>query len=552
MSLNAPIFAAIPEATARVAHAAFPQGNLAMRIRDELGPLYANPDFTHLFSVRGRPAEDPARLATVLVLQALEGLSDRQAADAVRDRLSWKYLLALDLDDPGFDASVLAEFRTRLVADEDATLLLDTLLTRLVDQNLLKARGQQRTDSTHVLGAIRTLTRLMLVGETLRYALNALAELAPAWVRALSQPPWFERYSRRVEEYRLPTCKAERAALAATIGVDGFTVLRAAYAPSAPAGVHALPAVDSLRRIWLQQYYALDAAGTTRWREPDDTPPPAQLIHSPYDLEARYSTKRDLHWVGYKTHVTETCDPALPHLITHVETTLATTPDFKAPDVIHDALAAKQLLPADHLVDSGYVSADVLVQSQTDHGVTIVGPALPDNHWQARAQAGFEVACFALDWEAQQATCPQGVRSSKWSATHNTKGQEIINIRFPPAACQACPLRTQCTRSATGPREITVRPRAQHEALQAARQRQQSPAFEQEYAARAGVEGTLSQGIRGYGLRTARYIGLAKTRLQQIVMAVAINLVRLFAWFTDTPRAPTRISPFAALAPQVT
>jgi transposase len=231
MSLNAPLFYRIPDATARVAKAAFPNGNLFMRIRDELGPLYHNQDFAHLFVSRGRPALAPARLALVTVMQFVENLSDAQAADAVRDRLAWKYALALELDDPGFDASVLCEFRTRILDGEAEVLFLDALLSRLRERGLLKARGRQRTDSTYVLATIRTLNRLMLVGETLRSALNQLAQLAPEWLRALSSPEWFKRYSRRVEEYRLPTGKAERASLAASIGADGFRLLTAVYDP---------------------------------------------------------------------------------------------------------------------------------------------------------------------------------------------------------------------------------------------------------------------------------------------------------------------------------
>jgi transposase len=353
MFLESPIYYTIPEATAQAAHAAFPKGHMYLCLRDELGPIYANPDFAHLFPTHGQPALAPARLALVTVMQMVDGLSDVEAADAVRDRLSWKYALALDLDDPGFDASVLCDFRTRLLAGGAEYVLLDALLTRLVDHGLLKARGRQRSDSTQVLASIRTLTRLMVVGETLRAALNAIARVAPAWVQALSPPAWFARYRRRVEEERLPGAKPERAALAATIGADGVHVLQAVYGPTAPADLAALPAVEILRQVWLQQYYAPDANGQSRWRGAEDTPPSAQLIHSPYDLEARDCTKHDRHWVGYKTHITATGDADRPHLITQVETTLATVPDGKAPDLIHTALAAKALLPSDHLLDRG-------------------------------------------------------------------------------------------------------------------------------------------------------------------------------------------------------
>ncbi len=180
MSVQTSLDSTIPEETIRVARAAFPKGNVCMHMRDALGPLYTNAQFAPLFSHTGQPAEDPARLALVLVMQFAEGLPDRQAADAVRGRIDWKYMLALELTDPGFDASILSEFRTRLIQGKAEHQLLETVLTLLQERNLLKARGKQRTDSTHILAAIRTLNRLELVGETVRYALNRLAVVDPA------------------------------------------------------------------------------------------------------------------------------------------------------------------------------------------------------------------------------------------------------------------------------------------------------------------------------------------------------------------------------------
>jgi len=237
----------------------------------------------------------------------------------------------LELTDPGFDASVLSEFRTRLIQGGAEHLLLEPLLQRLEERDLLKARGTQRTDSTHILAAIRTLNRLELVEETMRYALNRLAVAAPVWLRAHMQPAWGERYSHRAENYRFPKADADRQQLATTIGADGLALLQAAYAPEAPPEVRWLPAIEVLRQVWVQQYYS--GSNPPRWRHEPDVPPAAQLIHSPYDVEARYSVQHGCAWVGYKTHATETCDDDTPHVITHVETTPATTPDhtFRTP-----------------------------------------------------------------------------------------------------------------------------------------------------------------------------------------------------------------------------
>src|SRR5918998_103723 len=199
MSLHVPLFAVIPEDTARVAKAAFPTGNRYLRLRDTFGPLFDSRDFQHLFSPEGRPAEDPARLAVITIVQFVERLSDEQAANAVRSRIDLKYVLALPLEDAGFDASVLSEFRTRLLQGQAEHLLFETVLTTFRDAGLLRSRGSQRTDSTHVLAAVRALNRLECVGTTLRHALNSLAVVAPEWIVAHSHPDWLDRYGPRFE-----------------------------------------------------------------------------------------------------------------------------------------------------------------------------------------------------------------------------------------------------------------------------------------------------------------------------------------------------------------
>ena len=273
MSLRAPIAYVIPEQTSQVARAAFPKGNPYMRMRDALGPIYTNPDFAHLFPATGQPAEAPAQLALVTVMQFAEGLSDPQAADAVRGRIDWKYALALDLTDPGFDASVLSEFRKRLIQGSAELLLFETMLTLFRDQGLIKARGKMRTDSTHVLAAIQVLNRLECVGETLRHALNTLATAAPDWLQSWVPAVWFDRYSRRFEEYRLPPAKPARYALAEQIGADGRQLLRALDDPLAPAWLRELGAVQVLRQVWVQQFYAVADDQPMRWRGADDLPP---------------------------------------------------------------------------------------------------------------------------------------------------------------------------------------------------------------------------------------------------------------------------------------
>jgi transposase len=547
MSMHPKSIEPVPAETARIARAAFPKGNSYLRLRDELGSLYTDEAFADLFPTHGQPAEAPWRLAVITVLQFAEVLSDRQAAEAVRARLDWKYLLGLPVEDPGFDASVLCEFRARLLEGGAEQRLLDVLLERFREHGLVKARGRQRTDSTHVLSAVRALNRLQCVGETLRHALNSLAVAAPDWLQPRIRPEWLERYAHQLDEYRLPKKEAERVALAVLIGVDGFELLEAVYAPEAPDWLRELPAVETLRRVWLQQYDAAET-GPVRWRSSADLPPAHLLINSPYDPEARYGAKRDLTWVGYKTHLTETCDPDQPELVTHVETTPATTHDGQVVEAIHADLAQKDLLPSEHIVDTGYVDSDLLVSSRSRYDVELLGPVMGDTSWQARETTGFDLSAFRVDWAARIVTCPEGHTSVKWCPTHDRHGNDVIHIEFATADCRRCPSRSRCTRAATEPREMGLRPQAQQEALWAARQRQTTAAFKAEYARRAGVEGTLSQVIHVCGLRRAKYIGLAKTRLQHIITAAALNVVRAGAWLAGFPRAQTRQAPFVVLA----
>ncbi len=337
MSLHPQSPVPVPEETARVARAAFPKGNVYMQMRDALGVVYEDGSFALLFATRGRPAEAPWRLALVTVMQFAEGLSDRQAAEAVRARIDWKYALGLDLTDAGFDFSVLSEFRARLVAGSAEHLLLEALLAACKARGYLKARGCQRTDSTHVLGALRILNRLECVAETLRAALNAAAEAAPEWLRAGAQPEWFQRYARRIEEYRLPRGREARQAYAQTVGADGMRLLEAIYGAGAPPALRELPAVELLRRTWVQQYVTVDER--LRLRDPQDMPPAAAELESPYESEARYGAKRGMNWIGYKVHPTETCDDDRPHLLTQVSTTIATDADIEQLAAIQAGLA---------------------------------------------------------------------------------------------------------------------------------------------------------------------------------------------------------------------
>lgn len=555
MSLPKNLSTEIPEETRRVARAAFRKGNVYLRMRDELGELYQDEQFAELYSAEGKPAIAAWRLAWVTVLQFAEGLSDRQTADAVRGRIDWKYVLGLPLTDAGFDYSVLSEFRQRLIAGGQEQVLLERLLVVLQDRGLLKPRTPARTDATQVLASVRQLNRVENLGETLRQALNDLAALAPEWLQALAPADWYRRYGRRFEQFRLPKTTTEREALMHTIGQDGRTLLTAVSAATQQPHLRALESVERLRRVWMQQFWTDNAGpgdGQLRLRNSEDQPPGADRLHTPYDAEARYSAKGADGWLGYKVHVTETCDPAEVHLITQVVTTPATAADLSTLEQIHTELQQAERLPTVHFLDAGYVDAAALLTAQNELGLELCSPIREKVSWQAQANAGYDLAHFAIDWEQRQVTCPQGQVSKHWLERPAGERKAGIQVRFAPAQCQACPARPQCTRAKSGTRVLWFRPRAEHQALQQARQAQHTAEFQARYSQRAGIEGTLSQGVRRFGFRCARYVGQAKTHLQLLASAVALNLHRLFDWLEGRPRERTRLSAFARLAPSPT
>jgi transposase len=467
----------------------------------------------------------------------------------VSSRIDWKYALGLAIEATGMDYSVLCEFRGRLIGQGQEAELLNRLLQQCQERGWLKERGQIRTDATHVVAAVRHLNRLEVVGETLRQALEVLAQLVPEWLQSWVERDWYDRYGRRIESYRLAKDKAEQQAWALRVGLDGHELLERIRAETSPPGLADIGALETLRQVWVQQYLVQDEQ--LYWRGDEQGLPPASLlIQSPYDLEARNRTKRDLNWTGYSVHLSETYDQiGLPNLIVHVETTPATQSDSSVVPQIHQNLENQHLTPKQHLFDTAYMSVVNLQQSQTNYGIDLVAPMPQDTSWQAQLPEGLDLTRFKMDWQDETVQCPAGCKSRSWHPRTESDGVEVIEVQFAKADCQACSLRSLCTRSQQRPRVIKFKPQAQFEHLQAARRRQQTPTFKATYRLRAGVEGTLSQAINSFHMRRSRYIGLAKTHLQQVLSATALNLFRLMDWAQHKPQAKSRVSRLAALAP---
>jgi transposase len=374
--------------------------------------------------------------------------------------------------------------------------------------------------------------------------------VAPDWLGGFVPSVWFDRYARPFAEFRLPDGRAERYALAEQIGADGMLLLEAVRDARIPSFVREIPALEVLRQVWVQQFYVLE--GVLHWRSAEELPPASVMITSPLDAEARFSKKRSTEWRGYVAHVTETCAQDKPNIITDVQTTPAAVNDSPVVSDIHQRLAKRDLLPGEHLVDAGYMSADNLLTSRKEYGVDLIGPLPPEGSWQAQAAQGFDAGSFVVDWQTQQAKCPGGHTSRSWVAGEDRHGHGVVTITFSRKHCRACPLRACCTHSKTGPRALTVRSQPQYEALREGRDRQRTQEFKAIYKARAGIEGTLSQAVRIAHLRRSRYVGLEKTHLSHVFTAAALNFVRVGAWFMQRPREQTRTSRFAKLAPAAT
>lgn len=547
---------------------------LAVSMRDRLGAWLEDGQFADAFGTRGRPGLSPAALSVVLVLQAAEGMTDREAAEAVRTRLDWQYALGLSLDDEGFDFSVLSGFRDRLIAHGKEETAFRALLAKLEDEGLLAAGGKQRTDSTHVLASVRSLHAHELARESVRAALDVLAAAYPDWLAArFCVSDWTRRYDPATSSWTAPRPEggAGRDEFAIACARDGYALVSACGEDSAPPGARDLPAVAVLRTVLVQNFMistgdqGQEVISRRRAGDRDSGMPGSRArVASPYDPEARFGKKGDLAWLGYKLHVTDTCDgprecgcqagqPARcphdirPNIITCVATTDATVTDNAMTLPVTAALAACPAPPARHYADAGYASAANALACARDHGITLVTPLLLNPSRQARENQGYDRDSFTPDYDARTVTCPQGQVTSWWSETFQY-GQPRILAEFPAAACRACPARPRCTTaSPRHGRTLTLPPRELHELRAAALKEQGTREWRRDYRRRTGCEATMSQADAVAGIRRTPYRGLKKTRLRHVIAATALNLVRLSAYWNGTPLGRTRTSNLARL-----
>jgi len=496
-------------------------------LRPTLDALYC-PD-------NGRPAEDPVCLLGVLLLQFVERLPDRQAAEAVCFDTRWRLALHLPETEGGFDPSLLPRFRRRLLAGQQERVLFDAVLELLVAHGWVARRSRQRLDSTHVCGLLSAMSRLECVRETLRLALQELerAGTLPTFCAAL-----WERYVDSKLEARsgMEVLKAKTR----QAGEDAHGLL--AWAQQAGPAAAERAAMRLLARVFAENF-EVDEAGECRQRRAQ----PTGAVHNPHEPEAQWSSKsttRDKSWVGYKTQAAETVqeEPRLPEeptrsFITTLATQNASASDKAGMVQVLAEQAQEGLEPPSALyVDGAYVCAPALHEAQTqERELRGPAPASPERG------PGFTVDRFEVRVEERRAVCPAGQTSSNCSRLEEEKtGKVSYRIEWNPSVCQACPLGRQCL--GAGQTHRTLRVGEWHELLQARRREMRTEAFAQDMHHRNGIEGTLSELVRAYGLRRARYRGLARVRLQNYFIGAACNVRRWFrrlAWEAAQGLRPT-------------
>jgi transposase len=523
---------AIPADTAQIGLAILTEDDAYRLVGDEVNDFLGLEDFRWLYSEQGRGAICPIILALVTVFQFQEGIPDRVAAQWVVIRIDWKYALHVPLTWQGFHFSDLSNFRDRLLENGAERLVFENVLDWVRARGLLKKHGKQRSDSTHVLGCVERLSRLELAWETLRVTLREIKAAAPDWYEEVVPAAFHEAYAERQSDWRLS--QEEVKTEMQKVGSDGFWLLDHLN-ESTPQSILSLPEVETLRTVWKQQFERQPDTRKVTVRQPSGRGKGKDLIVSPHDPDARWSKKRDKKWIGYRLEVTETAEDEVPgQFITDIDVAAANQYDSEVVDDIQERLIDRDLKPEEHYVDQGFTSGAKLVRS-SERGIDLVGPVSVDTTGKPE---GYRQSDFELDFEAQQAICPEGKTSAAWYARPQPDGYVGAEIQF-KGQCTDCPARAQCAPGKSG-RTLSVNP--YHQILSQRRAEQETDAFKEKMKRRAAVEGTISELTRAHGARRARYRGMGKVRLQMLFTGAAANLKRLARALAAQKREPAAAS----------
>jgi transposase len=499
----------------------------------------------------GRVAVEPVLLLGVSLLQFLEAIPDRRAVEMLRYHAGWNLALNCQLGDQVFHSTTLVHFRQRLLEKDLSALGFQAVLDALTEAGLVQRRSRQRLDSTQVLGRVSRMSRLDCVRESLRLALQEIAEELPA----TEQPPWWltvwERYVDTQTDYRASletlACKLVEA------GQDARRLLGwASSGPEKkwPGGKQ----VRLLSRVFAEQFEVVGEAPEVQPKAKEQLG--SERVRNPHDPEATYASKgngeqRKEH-VGYKVQVAETvCEAVLGpgeptrNFIVGMVTHAARESDEQGALKMEAEQQAMGLeKPPVHYVDAAYVSTEKLVEAAAE-GRELIGPAPKcANNNEGR----FQSEEFQVQVEQRRATCPAGHPNSQCSRLEEkATGRVAYRLEWDTATCAACPLRLQCIKAEHQHRTLAVG--EHHSVLQGRRNEQQTDAFKARLKHRNAIEGTQSELVRAHGLRRARYRGLSKTKLQNYFIGAACNLkrwLRRVAWEMQPGVIATAANPAAA------
>lgn len=516
MSLQCKWNKQIPVDTAQVGRAILAEHDPYRLVGDGVNEFLRLEEFASLYSKLGRGAVCPIILSLVTVFQFLENLPDREAARRAVTGIDCKYALHVPLTWRGFHFSDLSNFRQRLLEHGAERLVFDKVVAWVQSLGFAKRHGKQRSDSSHIVACIERLSRLELAWETLRVASRAIQATAPSWYGQTIPLVFHEAYAERQSDWRLS--KKEVGVEMEKAGGDGFWLLDR-LDESAPRQVLDLTEVHTLRIVWQQQFERSPDDGQSSVRQPPIKG--KDVVQSPHEPEARWAEKRGQPWVGYKLQVTETVEDkeAEARFITDIDVSAANDGDSEMLDEIQERLIGRGLKPDEHFVDRGYVSGPNLAHS-AGRGIELVGPALADTSPKPQ---GYKQGDFDIDFEACQATCPQGRTAEAWRPYRERDGGIRIEVIF-GSQCHDCPARDPCAPGKKG-RKLSLSPFYHY--LYQRRAEQETETFKERMKQRAAIEGTVSELTRKHGARRARYRGQAKVRLQMLFTGTAANLKRL-------------------------
>ena len=499
----------------------FGPANRYRLFREKIWPklLELGPKLSSLYCEdNGRPAVDPVRLAGVTLLQFMEKVADRAATEHVVYHLGWKYALDLELTYEGFHPTVLVYFRDRLEEKKAERVIFDGVVELLIELGLVKRKGKQRLDSTHILGYVKEMSRLECAMETLRLALEDLEQE----VGGSKRPEFWERlwvlYVQSQLDWRLG--KTERDRRYRQCGQDMGELLK--WMDTHQAKLGELEAVKLLRRVFEEQFEVVEGKLQPTLKRP------SRAVCNPHDPDAHYAEKRKKQWVGYKVHVVESVEPSEPakrkgepaeHFITEMLTTEAAQDEMAG---LAEALKREQehheIEPQATYADAGYVTENTLSQAE-QNGMELLGPTRPDPH-----KGPYNADAFHVDIEKRQAVCPQGNVSTQCSRIRDSyMGTEYYRIEW-ASQCDSCPVQKQCTRSKSGRRILVVGLR--HDLVEKRREEMRKTEFSKGMHPRNGIEGTHSELVRGHGLRRTKYRGLSRVGLSHYFMGAACNVKR--------------------------